>query len=290
MQFGGGGTPPVGVLFDGPFDGLGDLLALAALRGLQQKSEARVIAISVNRPDFGAAQFCDGLKRAWGIAFSLPVGLADGDKQTTPAYARLLAEKANDGAPLFTPMVAKFTDSADPATVLRNGLTASMPKNSILVASGSAATAIRLTGLRGSKPLIEATVRRLVLVGVKDPAEIGRAVEAWPGEVCVCGAGFGEIRCPAEQMQADFPGGRVNAVGEAYRAFGAADVDLGAAAAGLFAVRGEGTTFSVAEGKPRRVSIEAAQSADVLKAVMEVAVPGAQGMDGGRGRGRRGGN
>ncbi len=62
MQFGGGGTPPVGVLFDGAFDRIGDLLALAVLYGLQSKSEARVASISVNRPDLTAAQFCDALK------------------------------------------------------------------------------------------------------------------------------------------------------------------------------------------------------------------------------------
>ncbi len=290
MQFGRGGTPPVGVLFDAAFDTVADLLAVATLRGLQQKNETRVVALSINRPDFQAAQFCDAVKRMWGVAFSLPVGLA-GDRgedqpQDTPAYAKLLAESAADGNPVYKPALLKFNDSADPATVLRNGLTASMPKNSIVFASGAAATAARLLALRGSKPLIEETVRRLVLAGVKDSPETDRLYREWPTEIAVCN--FGDaLRYPAGKMQSDFPGGHVNIVGDAYRAFGESDADAGPSAAALFAIRGAGDLFTVAEGKPKRVTIDPAKRDGVLSAVMEAAVPGSRGMSSGGGR-RRG--
>ena len=286
-QFGRGGTPPVGVLFDGAFDSVADFLAIATLRGLQQKSEARVVALSVNRPDFHAAQFCDALKRAWGIAFSFPVGLAEGPPQETPAYGKLLAEPGADGNPLFKPALLKFTDSADPATVLRNALTASMPKNSIVFASGAASTVARLLAMRGSKPLIEESVRRLVLVGVNDSSENERLYREWPTEIAVCNFGDG-IRYPGDKMQSDFPGGGTNALGEAYRAFGETEPGIGISAAALFAIRGAGDLFTIAEGRPQRVTIDPARRDAVVAAVMELAVPGARGMSSGGRRGRRG--
>src|ERR1700744_6411088 len=95
MQFGRGGIPPVGVLFDGAFDRFGDILALAVLYGLQSKGEARVTAISVNRPDLAAAQYCDVIKRYYtpgAFGGGLPIGAADGKQQPLPVYSKLLSQ------------------------------------------------------------------------------------------------------------------------------------------------------------------------------------------------------
>ena len=65
-------------------------------------------------------------------------------------YAKLLAKKGEDDEPVYKPGLTRFLDTADPATVMRNALTASQPHNSIVVASGSLASIAGLLALRGS--------------------------------------------------------------------------------------------------------------------------------------------
>jgi hypothetical protein len=319
MQFGGGGTPPVGVLFDGGFDRIGDLLALAVLYGLEAKGEMRVAAISVSRPDFPAAQYCDVVKRYYsGGGFfggGLPIGAQEGTQQPLPIYEKLLAKPAEDGTPLFKPALKSFIDTADPATVLRNALTASQAKNSIVVASGSLATVARLLGLRGSKLLIEGTVRHLVIADPKIPNDAeGRAAAQrlfaeWPSPIFFCGAEIGDaIRFPAASIEKDYTTQKANPFAEAYRAFGEMpyDTPTAAADAALFAVRSKADLFKLSEpgtlrvsaagtlelepgpgGKHRRLGIDEAQKENVVKALTQLAStpprPGGGGRRGGRG-------
>ena len=316
MQFGGGGIPPVGVLFDGAFDRIGDLLALAVLYGLQSKGEMRVTAISVNRPDFAAAQFCDVVKNFYGFGGGLPIGAADGKQSPLAVYANLLAKTDDGGAPVYKPALKRFIDSADPATVLRNALTASQPRNSIIVASGSLATVARVLSLRGSKPLIEGTVRHAVIAEPKVPADASERLKAqqffdeWPAPLYLCGADIGDaIRYPADSIEKDFAGPRANPIAGAYRAFGDMpyDAPTAPADAALFAVRtsmnyfklSEPGTFRVsasgeiefepsAAGKQRRLTLDDAQKDNVVKALTQLASAPPRG--GGRGRGRGGAN
>jgi hypothetical protein len=298
MQFGGGGIPPVGVLFDGAFDRIGDLLALAVLYGLDGKSEMRVTAISVSRPDFPAAQFCDLVKRFYsgasfggggfgGGGFSLPVAMADGKPQPLPVYAKLFANTSDDGAAVYKA-----------ATALRNALTASQPHNSILIASGSLVSVARLLDLRGSKLLIEDTVRHLVIADSKISGDTERAtaeklLAEWPTPIYVCGADIGDaIRYPAASIEKDFAGPKANPIADAYRAFGDMpyDAPTTAADAALFAVRTTANYFKLSEpgtfhvsaagaiehtpsvnGKHRRMLYDETQKDNVVKALTELA-------------------
>jgi hypothetical protein len=301
MQFGNGGTPPVGVVFDGAFERIGDILALAVLYGLETKSEARVTGISVNRPDFSAAQFCDVVKRFYsgGFAIGIPVGVADGKAQPLPVYAKLLAMNGADGASLFKPALAHFLDSPDPATAMRNNLTASQSKNSIVIASGSLATVTRMLALRGSKLLVEETVRHLVIADPKIPSDAAerancqKMLEEWPSPIYFCGGEIGEaIKFPGASIEKEFSGPKANPIADAYRAFGEMPYDAPAlsADAGLFAVRLKANLFQVSEpgtlrisaagklelepspaGKHHRVSVDEAQKANVVKALTELA-------------------
>jgi hypothetical protein len=261
MQFGGGGTPPVGVLFDGAFDRIGDLLALAVLYGLQSKGDARVASISVNRPDLPAAQFCDVVKRYYsGGGFfggGLPIGAVEGTQQPAPVYAKLLAKPGDEGEPVYKPALTRFIDSADPATVMRNALTASQPANSIVVASGSLASVAGLLGLRGSKLLIEETVRHLVLVDPKNTSDSQRLFAEWPTPIYLCGADIGDaIRYPAASIETDFTGPKPNPITDAYRAFGEMpyDAPTASADASLFAVRSKANLFKLSDAGTFRVS------------------------------------
>ena len=301
MQFGNGGTPPVGVVFDGGFDRIGDILALAVLYGLETKGEARVVGISVNRPDFPAAQFCDVIKRFYtgGFAFGLPVGVMDGKPQPAPVYAQLLAKTGTDGAALFKPALVRFLDSPDPATAMRNNLTASQTKNSIVVASGSLATVTRLLALRGSKLLVEETVRHLVVANPRIPSDTAerancqKTLDEWPSPIFFCGGEIGEaIRYPAASIEKDFNGPKENPFVDAYRAFGEMpyDAPTGPADAGLFGVRSKADLFKVSEpgslrisaagklelepstnGKHRRVMLDESQKDNVVQALTQLA-------------------
>jgi hypothetical protein len=297
MQFGGGGTPPVGVLFDGAFDRIGDLLALAVLYGLETKSEARVVSISVNRPDLPASQFCDVVKRYYSpggfFGGGLPVGAAEGTQQPLPVYAKLFAKTDDKGEPVYKPALARFIDTADPATVMRNALTASQPHNSIVVASGPLTSIARLLGLRGSQLLIEATVRHLVIADPKNVSDAQRVFAEWPTPIYLCGADIGDaIRYPAASIENDFKGPKANPFADAYRAFGEMpyDAPTAPADAGLFAVRSTANLFKVsdpgtfrvsasgalelepsASGKHRRLIFDEAQKDDVVKALTQMA-------------------
>jgi hypothetical protein len=316
MQFGGGGIPPVGVLFDGGFDRIGDILALAVLYGLQSKGEARVTAISVNRADFPAAQFCDVIKRHYtpgGFGAGLPIGAADGKQQPLPLYSKLLSQ-TGAGAPVFKPAVTRFLDTADPATVLRNALTASNAKNSIVVASGSLATVSRLLALRGAKPLIEGATRQLILSDPKistdaeERASAQRLFADWPTPICVCGAEIGDAICyPGASIDKDFTGPKPNPIVDAYRAFGDMPYDAPATAAdaSLFAVRTSANYFRLSDpgtfrisaggalefdaspgGAHHRLMLDETQKEAVIKALTELA--SAPPRAGGGRRGARG--
>jgi hypothetical protein len=301
MQFGGGGIPPVGILFDGGFDRIGDLLALAVLFGLESKGQSRVVAISVNRPDFAAAQFCDITKHYYtpGAFGGLPIGSVDGKQQPDPVYAKLLAETGDNAAPLFKPNVTRVLDTADPATVLRNALTASQPSNSIVIASGSVATVARLLSLIGSKPLIEGVVRHLIFAAPKLPgdpaarAAAQRLFDEWPTPIYLCGADIGEaIRYPGASIDKDFAALKNNPIAAAYRSFGDMPYDAPAspAAAALFAAHEKENLFKLSEpgklrisasgaielepasdGKHRRLLVDTAQKDTVLKELTEYA-------------------
>lgn len=317
MQFGRGGIPPVGVLFDGAFDRFGDILALAVLYGLQSKGEVRVTAISVNRPDFPAAQYCDVIRRYYtpgAFGGGLAIGAADGKQQPLPVYSKLLSQPAAAGAPAYKPAVTRFIDTADPATVLRNALTASDPANSIVVASGSLATMCHMLMLRGSKPLIETTVRHLVLAEPKIPAggaereDAQRLLAEWPTPIYLCSAEIGEaIRYPAASIDKDFAGPKPNPIVDAYRAFGEAAESAATtpADAGLFGVRTTANYFKLSDpgtfriaaagglefeaspsGKHRKLTFDESQKDTVIKALTELA--SAPPRAGGGRRGARG--
>jgi hypothetical protein len=116
------------------------------LYGLDGKDEMRMSANTVSRPDFAAAQFCDIVKRfysgapgGFGFGASFPVSLdveAKGKPpvRALPAYSTLLAESGEDGTPIYKPAIENLMDTGDPATVLRNALTASRPHNTIVIA------------------------------------------------------------------------------------------------------------------------------------------------------------
>ncbi|HKC85589.1 MAG TPA: hypothetical protein VKG02_06415, partial [Blastocatellia bacterium] len=69
MQNQGQEKPPVGIIFDcGLGNSIDEVLALALLYGLDGKNEARVISLSVSKPNLKAAAMCEAIARFYGGA------------------------------------------------------------------------------------------------------------------------------------------------------------------------------------------------------------------------------
>jgi hypothetical protein len=303
MQFPGAAPPPVGVLFDSAFDRIGDLLALSLLYGLDGKGEMRMTAISVSRPDFAAAQFCDIVKRFYlgtgGFGASFPIGLAAGQAKPLPAFAALLAETGADGAPLYKPAIEKFDETADPATVLRNALTASQPHNTVVIAGGPLTTLANLIALRGARDMIALNVRHLAIAGGQLTAPDSNAAKAaqcvfdgWPTPIYASSAELSDaLRFPAAAIEKDFVWSKAHPVADAYRAFGSMPYDAPTPTmdAALYAIRpkagyfklsdpgvfhasGSGVAFTPsAQGKHQLLLPDATQTAATLQAMIELA-------------------
>jgi len=304
MQFPGAAPPPVGVLFDSAFDRIDDLLALALLYGLDGKGETRVTAVTVSRPDFAAAQFCDVVRRfysgggggGFGFGASFPVGLADGPAKPLPAYSTLVAKTGDDGAALYKPALENFNDTGDPATVLRNALTASQPHNTIMVAGGPLTTLARLIAQRGSKELIALNVRYLAIaagpwIGA-DLKAAQRVFDDWPTPIyAACSELGAAVRFPASSIEKDYAWSKAHPIADAYRAFGAMPYDAPTSAmdASLYAIRpaagyfklsgpgvfhasAAGVEFTAAaQGKHQLLLPDETQTGAVLKALTELA-------------------
>jgi hypothetical protein len=301
------------VLFDSAFDRIDDLLALALLYGLDGKGEMRMSAVTVSRPDFAAAQFCDIVKRfytgaagGFGFGASFPVGLADvaqGKPQPKllAVYPALLAKTGDDGALLYKPAIENFDDTADPATVLRNALTASQPHNTIVIAGGPLTSLERLMELRGSKEMIALNVRYLAIAAgpwiAADAKAAQRVFDDWPTPIYACSAELGAaVRFPASSIEKDFAWAKAHPVADAYRAFESAsangapydaptsimDASLYAirpdkgyfklSGPGLFRASAAGIEFTAsAQGKHQLLMPDETQTAAVVKALTELA-------------------
>ena len=308
MQFPGAAPPSVGVLFDSAFDRIDDLLALALLYGLDGKGEMRMSAVTLSRPDFAAAQFCDIVKRfyagaggGFGFGASFPVGLAavgQGKPQAKPlpAYPTLLAKTGDDGAPLYKPALESFVDTGDPATVLRNALTASQPHNTIVIAGGPLTSLARWLDMRGAKELIALNVLYLAIAAgpwiAADVKAAQRVFDDWPTPIYASSVELGDaVRFPASSIEKDFAWSKAHPVADAYRAFGTMpyDAPAPAMAASLYAVRptagyfklsgpgvfrasAAGVEFTAsAQGKHQMLMPDEAQTGAVVKALTELA-------------------
>jgi hypothetical protein len=303
MQFPGGAPPSVGVLFDSAFDRIDDLLALSLLYGLDGKGEMRMTAVTVSRPDFAAAQFCDIVKRFYagsggfgGFGASFPIGLAAGKDKPLPAYAPLLAKKGDDGAPIYKPALDSFNDTAEPATVLRNALSASQPHNTIIIAGGPLTTLAKLIALSGSKEMIALNVRCLAItagpwVGA-DAKAAQRVFDDWPTPIYACSKELGDaLPFPAASIERDFAWSKAHPVADAYRAFAPMPYDAPSYSmdAALYSIRPKAGYFKLSEpgvlrataagveltpsaqGKHQLLLPDPAQTAAALKALTELA-------------------
>ena len=244
MQFPGQGKPPVGIIFDSDMgNSIDDALALALLYGFDGKNEARVVSISVSKPNLKAAAFCETVGRFYAGTVSsgfgafgrtLPIGLSSAGKmpEDTPMLTVPLSKRNADGAPLYEHGIHKLTDTAEVAALIRNAFTAQYDQNTIVVLAGPATNLVKVLDLPGAKDLISRKVRFLSVVGGAYPdgqAEFNiktdipaakKLFAEWPTPIVASGHEVGEaLLFPAASIEKDFAWSPAHPVVDAYRAY-----------------------------------------------------------------------
>ncbi|MBK9168615.1 MAG: nucleoside hydrolase [Bryobacterales bacterium] len=263
--------PPPGVIFDADMgNSIDDALALALLYGFDGRDEIRVVAISVSKPNLNAARFTEAVRRFYMPGFAgkaLPVGLAaEGPlPEDTAMLTQPLSRRDDEGEPLYPHGIGGVNDTADPAPLIRNALTAQHDGNAIVVLTGPATNLVRMLALPGAKELVAQKVRLLAVMGgaypqggpeynIKLDIPAARKLFAeWPSPIVASGVEVGD--------QVLFPGSAVagwpdrHPVGDAYKAYKPMPYDTPAwdMTAALHAVRPDKGYFDLSEPGTIRV-------------------------------------
>lgn len=263
MQF--GSRPSPGVLFDCAMGNtIDDPLALALLYGLQAKNESRVVAVSTSKPCVASAAFCDLLVRFYtgapgGFGVPMAIGMATkgSDTKETPLLAAPLAK------PVYNRGVQKLSDTADPATSLRNALTAQFDQNAIVVTTGPATNLAAFLALPDGKELARQKVR-LLCTTTEPPS-------GWPSPVVTVPKAVGEaLPFPAAALSKEFTWAPQHPIADAWRAADPSlhDAPSTAVAAALYAVRPDQGYFKLDN---RTLAFDPAQKDRILQAYIELA-------------------
>ena len=286
--------PPVGIIFDCDMAQIDDALALSLMFGLDGKRETRVASMSISRPSLKAAAFCDAVSRFYaGAAVQfmrmLPVGMEL--KGTAPGPQPML-----DG-PLAKPdykhTIHAMNDTADPAALIRNALTAHHDGNCLAVLAGAATNFSKALTLPGVKDLVAKKVRFLTVVpDPVDLVETNKLLSDWPGPVVVVDPTIGDqLLYPGSSIETGFTWTQAHPVVDAYKSYRPMpyDAPTPTLAAVLHAVRPHEGYFKLSEtgtitmleggklrlapsaqGKHRQLVYDPAQKERILKTYTEI--------------------
>jgi inosine-uridine nucleoside N-ribohydrolase len=272
--------PAVGIIFDCDLgNSIDDALALALLYGLDGKNEARVVSVSVSKPNLKAAALAEAIGRFYAGAVSgafnapgrnLPVGLATEGKHPddTPMLTAPLEKRNAEGQPVYVHGVQVLNDTADPTPVIRNALTAQHDQNAIVILTGPASNLVKVLDLPGAKELIASKVRYLSMMGGAYPeggpefnieTDIPAAKKLfaeWPTPIVASGYEVGEkLLYPASSIETDFAWTENHPVVDAYRAYKPMpyDAETWDMTAVLYAIRPDAGHFELSEPGTIRV-------------------------------------
>ena len=274
MQFRGQGPATIGIVFDSDMgESIDSALALALLYGLQSKNEARVIALSVSKPCLKAAACCEAIARFYGgepSPFVPPLSIGMAEAGPAPAETPIISAVTAK----FPGTIKKLNDTADPAALIRNALTAQTDHNAAVVLAGPATNLARLLDLPGAKEVIAQKVKLLAIAEPRlerDPAAAKRVLANWPTPIVTAGADIGDaVPFPGASIEKDFAWSPAHPVVEAYRAFRTMPYDAPstAMAAALHVGRPKETYFTTEKG---RLGLDPAQKDKIVQAYTDLA-------------------
>jgi hypothetical protein len=304
MQFAESAKPPVGVVFDTTMGrSIDEALALALLHGLEGKSEARIVSVSVINPDLEAAEFCDVIGRFYassgdvspsGFVHTLPVGLST-DRQVPSAGTVPMLKAALPAQPGKND-IQKLNDTAEPTALIRNALTAQYDGNAIVILTGPATNLVKVLSLPGASQLIASKVRMLCWAATDfniktDLGAARRLIAEWPTSMVSVGQNLGDaLRYPRASIEKDFTWSAAHPIVQAYRAWKPMPYDAAAPdlAAVLYALRPKEKYFQLsglgafsvlddklawkadASGRHQTLSLDPPQQDRVIKAYTEL--------------------
>jgi hypothetical protein len=273
-------TQPIGIIFD---SGLGsnvdEVLALALLYGFEGKREARVVSLSVSKPNLKSAALCEAIGRFYGGAASgafgavgrtLPVGLAENGKlpEDTAMLTVPLARRNEDGKPVYSHGIEKVTDTAEVRALIRNAIAQQPDQSCVVVLTGPASNLARLLDVHGAKDLISRKVQFLSIACgafTDGPPQFNARIDVpaarklfleWPTPIIAAGEEVGSsLLFPGASIEKDFAWTPAHPVVDAYRAYKPMpyDAPTAAMAAVLYAVRSKESFFKLSE--PGTISV-----------------------------------
>jgi len=250
-----GTPPPVGALFDSSFSRSEHVLAMAVLYKLQTLRDLRVASLSVSRADLRAVGFCDALARYFtgpGSRNIAPVAMSSHEMQalaSRPMIEAVLGERAPTGEVRYPQGIKKLNDTAEPAALIRNGISAQQPGNAVVIAAGPLSNVVAAMALPDVKDLAPKRVRTLVIAATPDDLRADlpaarKVLAEWAAPIAFVEAP--ELTFPGGQLEPRFAWAENHPVREAYKAFQAMpyDAPLAAAAAVLYAARPASDLFT----------------------------------------------
>ena len=299
MQF---GPPPVtGVVYNTTMSRPDAALSLALLWGLEGKREARVASIAVTENSLGAAMFADVVFRFYQLGpipntnRMLAVGLAaDKPLPPDPTPVKAVLGRVNEkGEPVYKRGVRRISDTSEVTALMRNSLTYFQDGKAVVVLSAPATYLARVLDYSGTKDLIKAKVRTLVISECRqDVPAMKRILAEWPTPIVFCGRDVGEaLPYPGSSIDEDFAWTPSHPVADFYRAaktmpydtpaqdlaaiYYAAKPDSGLLAlsdAGTLEVLDDGRLrFSnTADGKHKRIVVDPAKRDELLTTLRQI--------------------
>jgi hypothetical protein len=306
MQFQGQVKPPVGIVFDSDLgNGVDAALALALLYGLEGKGEARLVSNSTSMSNLKSAAFADVLATFYARP-GPPIGMAgNGNLAGDTAVLKAVLEKTTaDGMPAYSRGINKLNDTADPAALIRNAMTAQYDENCMVVLAGPATNLAKAMDLPDFPDLVKRKVKLLALAAGSYPdgradfriradvAAAKRLLSEWPTPIVAVGTEVGAgLPFPGSSIEKDFAWAPAHPIVDAYRADRSMpyDAPAPAMAAVLYAVRPDGyfklsapgmigvaedgrTRFTPAvDGPHRYLAIDPAQKERVIRTYAELA-------------------
>jgi len=222
---------PVRLIFDTDMgNDVDDALALAMIHALENRGEAKLLAVTITKDNRFAAPYVDLVNTFFGRG-DLPVGVVKNGK--TPGDSRMIQvpveRRRPDGSPVYPHDLKDGRQAPEAAGLLQRILAGEREGAVTIVQVGFSSNLARLLE-RGGRGLVERKVSLLVLMGgaflngkpeynIKtDIPAAKRLFAEWPTPIVASGYEIGErIRYPAASIEKDFGYVEHHPVADAYR-------------------------------------------------------------------------
>ncbi len=261
---------PVSLILDTDIgNDIDDALALAMIHDLEDRGEAKLLAVTVCKDNPWAAVYVDVVNHFYGRP-DIPIGVVRNGKTPDDGYVRTVAERKVNGKFVYPRKLKSGADAPEAVGLLRKTLAAQPDGSVVIVSIGFMTNLARLlasgpddaSSLSGTD-LVKRKVRLYcMMAGAFNPnadpeynvfidADAAREVLGhWPTPIIATGYEVGlAITYPASSIEKDFGYVKNHPIVEAYRAFGQMPYDRPCwdLTAVMYAVRSDSGYFGLSQ-------------------------------------------